>query len=816
MATLFRRPRVLGVAILCALVTLVAAVPAAVRIYLPSGWGLAPAGDGTAVGDMLAGGAPSPDGAWIAFAAVGQGRHRVYLVRRADGRIADTATIDQGWIGMGWAPDSRTLYVSGGTTSRLVRLGVSAAGRLAAPDSIVLPGIERNRGWLAGLAVHGNDAFVAVSASDQLLRVNLESGQVTGSVAFAKDATPYAVRAAPDGRIYVALQGAAQVAEVDAATLAVTRTMPTGRHPNDVLVSGDRLFVSCGNDDVVEIFDRSTATREERVLVRPWPDAPPGSTPHALAMSPDGSRLYVALSDNNAVAVLSTERRRLTAVKGFIPTGAYPSAVAVLADGTHLLIGSGKGFGTGPNDKTRAIDPVAPQGYPYIVSQMTGMLYDVPVADDARLADMTRTVLEVSKYKPRMVERPFEAPRPGTNPVPSRLGDASPIKHVLYIIKENRTYDQLFGDLTKDGKPYGDGDPRLTLFGEDVTPNHRQLARDYVLLDNLYASGEVSVDGHHWSNAAYVPDFMQRTWPQQYSGRGTPRLTPALSATPTGRIWDHVRQAGLTYRTYYYHTTDHMSAAWADARKQGVRDHQSVDIFLREFHEMERAGTVPRFMVMALSEDHTKGTRPGVCTPKACVASNDVGVGKIVEAISASPLWKSFAIFIIEDDAQNGPDHVDSHRTVGLVVSPYTRSRGVDHTHYTTTSMLRTMELILGVTPMSQFDAAATPMYAAFRNASDATPYHSRVPTTDLEAKNPPAKETSQLGSIDYSEPDQLTLEQEFALNHAIWRAVKGDAAYPGALRRFGAAPAADDDDDEREAALPQQRGARPPAVRRR
>ena len=782
----FRRTRLLLSTLLCVVVASAAVMQSGIRTFLPSGWGLAPAGTPTPVGDMLAGGEVSPDGALLAFASVGQGEHKVYIVRRADGRMLDTAVIGQGWIGLAWTPDSRTLFVSGGTTDRLIRLSVSAEGKLGAPDPLVIPGIEKNRGWLAGLAISGGEAYVAVSAADRLLRINLSTGQVTGTLSFAAAASPYQVRSSPDGKLYVSLQGAAQVAEVDPATMQVTRTLTTGRHPNDLLVAAERLFVSCGSDDVVDVFDRYTGTIEERVMMRPWPDAPPGSTPHAMAIAPNGKRLYVALSDNNAVAVLDVERRAQTTVLGFVPTAAYPSAVATLADGTHLLIGAGKGFGTGPNDKTDRIDSIAPQGYPYIVALMNGVLFNVDVSSAAELASMTKTVLDVSKYKPQMVSRPFQAPAAGSNPIPSRLGDASPIKHVLYIIKENRTYDQVFGDLTKNGKPHGNGDPRLTLFGEDVAPNHRQLARDFVLLDNLYASGEVSVDGHSWSNAAYVPDFMQRTWPQQYSGNGAPRLAPSLSETPTGRIWDHVRRAGLSYRTYYYHTRDRMNAEWAAARAKGARDYQAVDIFIREFNEMERAGTMPRFMVMALSEDHTKGTRPGVCTPKACVASNDLGVGKIVEAVSSSPLWKDFAIFIIEDDAQNGPDHVDSHRTVGLVVSPYTRNSGVDHTHYTTTSMLRSMELILGATPMSQFDAAATPMYAAFHQKPDLAPYRARTPATNLDAVNPPAKESELLETIDFSEPDQLTLAQEIALNQAIWRSVKGTTPYPGAVRRFG------------------------------
>ncbi|HET9984453.1 MAG TPA: hypothetical protein VFQ38_12725 [Longimicrobiales bacterium] len=797
MTRLSERSRVLrGLAVVaaCAFVALAAAVQRGVRIYLPSGWGLAPVGEAISLGDMLAGGEPSPDGRWIAFAAVGQGTHKAYVVGRSDGKPVDSAAIGRGWIGLGWSADSRTLYVSGGTSDRIVRLGVGPDGKLSRQDSIAIPGLARNKGWLAGLAVDGTDAFVAVSASDRLLKVDLTTGSVVGSVDFEPGASPYQVRRARGGGIYVSLQGAAEVAEVDAARMTVVRRLPTGRHPNDILVSGDRLVVACGNDDTVDLFDLYTGTREERVLVRPWPDAPPGSTPHALAISPDGRRLYVALSDDNAVAVLDVARRGRTEVLGFIPTAAYPTALATLADGKHLLIGSGKGFGTGPNDETAAIDPVAPKGYPYIVTRLNGILFRVDVSDSGRLAEMTRTVLEVSKYKSGMVEHPDEAPRAGSNPVPSRLGDASPIKHVLYIIKENRTYDQVLGDLRKDGKPYGDGDPRLTLFGEDVSPNHHALARDFVLLDNLYASGEVSVDGHHWSNGAYVPDFMQRTWPQQYSGKGEPRLTPALAETPTGRIWDHVRRAGLSYRTYYYHTRDRMSDEWAAARARGVRDYESVDIFIREFKEMERTGSVPSFMVMALSEDHTKGTRPGAFTPKAAVASNDLGLGKIVEAVSSSSLWKEFAIFIIEDDAQNGPDHVDAHRTVGLVVSPYTRNAGLDHTHYTTTSMLRTIELILGAEPMTQFDAAATPMYRAFHDTPDPTPYRALMPATDLQARNPSATEPALLRNIDFSEPDQLSLAQEIALNQAIWHSIKGRQPYPGAVRRFGYAGPKDDD----------------------
>jgi len=762
-------------------------------LVLPfSGWAISPAGQETKVGDMLAGGERSPDGKWLAFVSVGQGIHKVYLLRADTGEVADSKDLPLGWIGLDWSDDGKKLYVSGGSR-RCLNVFAVGDGRLSALDPIVIPGYEPGKSWLAGLAVLGKFAFVADSTNDELLKIDLSSGEVVQKLKLQAEASPYQVRIVKR-RGFVSLQGLGQVAEFDPEAMAQRNMHATGRHPNDMQSDNERLFVSCGNDDVVDVIDLLSGSREERIVTRPWPNAPAGSTPHALALSPDLKRLYVANSDNNAVAVIDIARRGRSTVAGFVPTAAYPCALGVLRDG-RLVIGSGKGYGTGPNASTEAIDPVAPKGYPYIVTLMHGTLAVVDVSRPNDLKKMTETVLQVSAYKPGVDEKPLDAPAPGSNPVPSKLGDPSPIRHVLYIIKENRTYDQLFGSLQKDGKPYGNGDPKLNLFGDDVAPNHRKLALEYVLLDNLYASGEVSVDGHHWSNGAYVPDFMQRTWPQQYSGKSGFRLTTSLAATPNDRLWDQARRKGLSYRTYYYHTKDNQNEEWAKARAAGVRDYQAIDIFLKEFKEFERNGTMPRLMVMALSEDHTKGTRPGAHTPKACVASNDWAVGKLVETISRSSLWNQFAIFIIEDDAQNGPDHVDAHRTVCLVVSPYTRNAGIDSAHYTTTSVLRTIELILGLKPMSQHDAAARPMYRAFHSKPDLTPYVCLKPTTDLQAVNPPRRESALLSAIDFSEPDQLTLAQEIELNKAIWRSIKGNEPYPGAVRRFGYGPVRDGDD---------------------
>ena len=325
--------------------------------------------------------------------------------------------------------------------------------------------------------------------------------------------------------------------------------------------------------------------------------------------------------------------------------------------------------------------------------------------------------------------------------MPTKVGDPSPIKHVIYIIKENRTYDQVFGDMAD-----SNADPSLVMFGEEISPNHHQLARDFVLLDNLYCNGQVSRDGHPWSTMAYNTDYVARDWTLTYSGReGVEDDEDGdLANAPSGYIWDACARAGLTYRSYGEYgrrvsqpdgsvrvegavpgLTGHMCPDYGVPKAPGQRsrDTDNVEIFLKEFREFEKQGNLPKFIVMSLGEDHTSGTSPGAFTPEACVASNDLALGRLVEAVSHSKYWPETAIFVIEDDAQNGPDHVDAHRTIGLVISPYTKRKTLDSTQYTTVSMLRTIELILGLAPLSQYDAAANPMFGSFTDKADLTPY---------------------------------------------------------------------------------------------
>src|SRR5438067_1683865 len=371
--------------------------------------------------------------------------------------------------------------------------------------------------------------------------------------------------------------------------------------------------------------------------------------------------------------------------------------------------------------------------------------------------------------------------RKSDGPIPYRVGAPCPIKYVLYIIKENRTYDQVFGDLRdSSGQPLGNGDPHLVMFGEDVTPNHHALARDYVVLDNLYCNGEVSVDGHSWCDAAIATDFNERSWIQSYSGHGTLPGNHEMGSPTAGFLWDLCRRAGLSYRSYG--EASFLIPSENRGRWRGRRDLERVDDWIADLHTAEGTGELPRLTIMSLGEDHTSGTRPGRPTPDAAVASNDVALGKIVAAASRSRFWREMAIFVIEDDAQNGPDHVDAHRTAGLVISPWCR-REVDSTMYTNASMVRTIELILGLPPLTQYDAGATPMFRCFQRLAQPREFTVLTPQVDLNATNTVKSPFAKLSrSMDFREYDRAPEDQ---LNRILWYAAKGPAVpYPTPIHR--------------------------------
>jgi YVTN family beta-propeller protein len=785
---------------------------------LPNGWTITPAGRQVPLTDLPLNIVPLADGKHALVATSGYNRHQLSLIDLDAGTVLSQETVRQSWFGLAVGPKEDQVWWSGGGANMLHTFALKdrelTRTSKAEPDPTKLSKEERDklraqeakqRAFKSGLALSrdGKTLYSLDINAGTISALDLDCG--CGDRTATVGGRPYDVVPARNGsRLYVSDWAGRSVLALDPDSLRVVARIAVGEHPNQIAAHprDDRLFVACASSNTVAVVDTRRGTVIETIATALFPRAPEGSTPDALAVSPDGKTLYVANADNNCVAVIDVAEPSRSEVRGFIPTGWYPTAVAVTPDGRHLLVGVGKGNQTRPNPIPKGKPPeLLPDGrvpFPYIGTTMSGALSIVPVPDEKQLRQHTATVYRNCPYSDKLLSG---APAAEKTAIPAEVGAASPIKYVIYIIKENRTYDQVFGDV-----PKGNGDPALVMFGEKVTPNHHKLAEEFVLLDNLYCNGQVSQDGHPWSTMAYNTDYVAKDWHVTYSGRkGVADDDEAnLEKAPSGYLWDACARAGLSYRSYGEYgkrvsqpdgtfrmegavpgLVGHHCPDWGNSRVKGAwaRDPKQIETFLREYRAFVKNGTMPRFIVMSLGEDHTTGTAPGTFTPQACVASNDLALGQLVDAVSHGPLWKETAIFVIEDDAQNGPDHVDAHRTVGLVVSPYTKRGAVDSTQYSTVSMVRTIELILGLPPLSQYDAAARPMFASFTGRADLRPYDHAPARIDLYAINPKtAYGAARSARMDFSEYDRV---DDFELNEVLWRSIKGaEAALPPAVRR--------------------------------
>jgi len=769
---------------------------------LVSGWKTTPAGRQLPSGDMILSGQVSPDGKLFAFTNTGYTHHALHIVDLATEKETATFQMEQAWSGLTFSPKGDRIYVSNGAGYKGSDIQTfdrwDNGGWKEARVGYNLYGAQKDQtavSWL-GTSLDGSLLYALNNSDQQLYILETRAGRAIGRLRVGDH--PIAAHLSEDGRtLYVANLGSANVAIVDVSESSqpkIAGTLATDPHPNDVVVTTDgRLFVSCGNTNNVIAFDLKTRQRLEVISTALGPKAPAGSTPNSLALSPDGKRLYVANADNNSVSVIDVENREKTRPLGFLPTGWYPTLVTTSADGKRVIVGSGKGNGTGPTLVRRPIDEAAPApSFQHHGNQLNGLISFVDTPDVERLSSYTKQVYDNARYHDALLENSEAA----TNTViPTKVDQGSPIKHVLFIMKENRTYDQVFGDLKQ-----GNGDPSLTLFGRDVTPNQHALAEQFVLLDNLYCSGEVSQDGQPWTTSAYATEFTQRAWTLSYSKHGALITGGGISDQSTPYIWELAKQHGLKAMTFGMGNRrgvaevrstrfeqqvqdPMMEQRPAGSEAPRVRDYMRAERFVEEFEEMDRNGTVPNLMFMSLGENHTQGTTPGAFTPKAQVASNDVAVGKIVESITKSRAWPEFAIFIIEDDAQNGPDHVDSHRTAGLVISPYVKRGVVDSEMYSTVSMLRTVELLLGLPPMTQHDAAAAPMVNTFMAKPDLSGFKAVSAKIDLMTRNPPQGYGAAISArMDFSDYDRI---DEDALNRVLWHSIKGvDAPYPAPVRR--------------------------------
>jgi DNA-binding beta-propeller fold protein YncE len=812
------------------------------NVLLPNGWSLRPAGTQTPLGDFPIAIAEHPSAPVLAILHAGYGEHEILTLDAKTRKTLGRVSIPETFGGIVWNADGSRLYVGGGFDEVVYRFD-HAGGLLSNRATIDLqagaikedakiedgePLVRAQRGAraavgsVAGLALSGDGKtlWVADAFGHKLRRLDTETGKPGKSVEFAKDTYPYGLRLDEDhDRIYISLWGASKVAIVDITVDVLLGDYPTEEHPNEMVTTkkGDFLFVANANRNTVTVFDTHKGQAIETIGTAIDPKAPPGSTPNSLALSPDESLLFVANANTNDIAVINVQEAGKSSPQGFIPAGWYPTSVRVARDGKTVYIANGKGLYSmanreGPNplakggsDKTRQ----------YIGGLLRGSLSSIPMPTPAAMAGYSRTVYECSPID-RSDPTAVTGPKPAEgNPIPSKVGDPSPITHCIYIIKENRTYDQVFGDI-----PEGNGEPELCLFPEKVTPNLHALVREFVILDNFYVDAEVSADGHEWTMGAYATDFIERTWPLSY--RGDKRVPyPAEGKMPiafpaSGYLWDRAAAKDVSYRSYGEFVNNPVNGLPAFTLVKALIGHfdplfhgydlnypdvKRADRFLEELADFEKTGDMPRLIVMRLPNDHTSGTRVGAPTPSAMVADNDLAVGKVVEGLSKSRFWPHLAIFIVEDDAQNGSDHVDAHRTTALAISPYIKRKSVDSTMYSTSSMLRTIELILGLDPMSQFDASARPMSNAFASTPDLTAYRVRPPGIDLHELNAPdAPGAAASAKLNLDKEDQA---DDLVFNEIIWHSVRGPSSpMPPPVRAAFVIPrpkADDDDDDEHE-----------------
>jgi YVTN family beta-propeller protein len=794
---------------------------------LPNGWRIAPTGRHAPIGDLPLNMVWSPDGRYLLVTNNGWSKPTITVFDTTNFFIKATLPLDHAWLGLSWHPDGKRLFSSGAAQNVINELAWNGETlKLNEPIVIGKPVLKptfetlKDSGFVGGVSVSpdGKRLYAVQVFGSAVSMIDLERRKVERTAHLS--AEPYSTVAAADGRsVFVSLWGGAKLLVLDAETLELEADVRVGEHPNAMLQSrdGSRLFVACANTNAVWVVDLKTRRATEQIGVALFPNAPPGTTPNALALSPDGATLLVANADNNTVAVVDVSKPGESRVRGFIPTGWYPTGVTFDREGRRIYVLNGKGLTSaanprGPHPGMRGADGQ------YIAALLQGALSEIAMPDDAELQALTKRAYEVTPYDDKTRLTPIDAPP--DSPIPGRVGAPSPIKHVFYIVRENRTYDQIFGDISA-----GNGDPTLTLFGEAVTPNAHALAKEFVLLDNFYVDAEVSYDGHAFSMGAYATDAVEKLWPTNYGSRGGIYLSEGgggqrnpygnLSAPPHGYIWDMATRAKVSVRSYGEFVDDHSKAGVVEASVPGLEglfcpdyppfnvnilDNTRVDAWLREFREFEKNGKLPSLSIIRLGNDHTAGTRPGARTPRAMIAENDTALGRVVEAVSHSRYWKESAIFVLEDDAQNGPDHVDAHRSPALVISPFTKRRVVDSTLYTTSSVLRTMELILGLEPMSQYDASAPPMYGAFQPTADTAPFAAlpaRVPLDELNTSTAFGAQASLRMNL-----DDADMAPELELNEIIWRSVRGaDSPMPPPRRAAFVVAAVGGENDEREEA---------------
>lgn len=789
-------------AITCLLSQLVSAQmpsqPVTNRILLPNGWSLTPAGKSLPLGDLPLNMAISHNRQWLAITNNGQSKQSIQLINLLTQQVVDTKEIDKAWLGLCFSADDRELYVSGGNDNRILRYTLGKQ-LLQFKDSIII-----GPSWPEKISVTGIDIddarqlmYAVTKENNSLYVINFRTKKILRRVQLS--AENYTCLLSEDKKeLYISSWGSGRLLVYQTLLNKVVAEISVGSNPNDICVTknGRFLFVANANDNSVSIVDVKRRKVVETLEASLFPGAPTGSTTNSVALSYDQKTLYIANADNNCLSVFDVSRPGSSKSVGFIPVGWYPTCVRTA--GKKIYVSNGKGYTSLPNP--RGPQPVSkkislsyqqgdtshPTEVQYIGGLFKGTLSIIETPTSDQLKKYTQSVYRNSPYSK---SREHLTSGEAGNPIPRKRGEPSPIRYVFYIVKENRTYDQVLGDV-----PEGNGDTSLCLFGEKITPNQHALAKEFVLLDNFYVDGEVSADGHNWSFGAYATDYLEKTWVTSYGGRGgdyDAEGNRAIANNKKGFIWDHCKRAGISYRTYGEFADNYKPnipslaghfCPYYTSWDESVRDTTRVNQWKRDFDSLLAINAVPQLSTLRLINDHTEGLRKGKPSPFAHVADNDHAVGMFIEHLSKSKIWKESVVFILEDDAQDGPDHVDAHRSTAYVAGGFVKRNFIDHTLYTTSSMLRTIELILGLEPMSQYDAAAEPMWRCFTSTPNLTPFTTRAFQVDINEKNKVENAWQRISEqLDFTKEDRAP---DRLFTEVIWKAVKGEGAMVPAPRR--------------------------------
>ncbi len=768
------------------------------RITLPNGWSLTPAGKSLPLGDLPLNMVLSKNGKMMAVTNNGQSTQSIQIFDMAKEKLLDSAAIPKSWYGLKFSADSKNLYASGGNDNMILKYTIDN-NKLILSDSIILGKKWPEKISPAGLDI--DDAaqllYVVTKENNSLYIIDLVSKKTLQQIKLPAEA--FTCLLSPGAKLlYISCWGCDKVLVLDTKLRSIVNEIPVGDNPNEICLTkkGDYLYAANANDNSVSVISTATNKVIETLNAALYPDAPSGSTTNGLALDPTEKTLYIANADNNCLAVFDISKPGESKSKGFIPTGWYPTSVKAI--GKKIYVANGKGFSSlanpyGPSPLRKKEEVIYQQGdlskpvdVQYIGGLFKGTLSIIPAPSAKQLSDFSVAVFTNTPYTK---QKETNAEGMAGNPVPMKTGAKSPIKYVFYVIKENRTYDQVLGDM-----PEGNGDTSLVLFGNNITPNQHALASQFVLLDNFYVNAEVSADGHNWSMGGYATDYLEKTWPTNYGGRGgkyDAEGNREIANNKAGFIWDHCKRNGISFRTYGEFADDgranipvlknNMCNYYA-GYNMSIKDTTRFYQWKRDFDSLVVLNAVPQFSTVRFGNDHTEGLRKGRPTPFAHVADNDLAVGMFIEHLSKSSIWNETAVFILEDDAQNGADHVDAHRSPAYVAGGFVKRSFVDHTMYSTTSMLRTIELILGMPPMTQYDAAATPMWRCFSNTATGSAFTAVVPSVDLNEKNTAVNEWQRLSeTFDLAKEDAAP---DIEFSKVVWHAVKGvHMPFPGPRR---------------------------------